>query len=95
VLIAIHLDLGEAEFWQEYESANEYVIAASARRSATGHTPRTRPRSFDRNRQQPISDWRKRGPARLNLTVSTHAQQGQGGGDRHLRADQFRIMTLL
>jgi hypothetical protein len=25
--MAIHLDLGEAEFWQQYESVNERVIA--------------------------------------------------------------------
>jgi hypothetical protein len=29
VFIAIHLDLGEAEFWQQYESANECVIATA------------------------------------------------------------------
>jgi hypothetical protein len=29
VFIAIHLDLDEAEFWQQYESANECVIATA------------------------------------------------------------------
>jgi hypothetical protein len=29
ILMAIHLDLGEAEFWQQYESANECVIATA------------------------------------------------------------------
>ena len=48
--MTVHLDRGEAEFWQQYESVNEYVIATAHAAAQYVGRPKTSSLTLTRGR---------------------------------------------